>query len=106
MVTLGRRPKPPSKPTNRIGVTKRMESSATRRGGSPPAPRGLLLHRCRDLRRCDDLSQVATAAWRNVQRPTLNVQRPTYIVQLKTSEKNIDFAANSLIEYSDCHERH
>src|SRR2546423_5450047 len=53
MVTLGRRPKPRLKPTNRIAVSRRTESSATRRGGSLRAPRGLLLRRCRDLRRCE-----------------------------------------------------
>ena len=43
MVTLGRRPKPLSKPTNRIGVSKRTESSATRRGGLPQAAAGATL---------------------------------------------------------------
>ena len=38
---------------NRIGVSRRTESLATRRGGSLRAPRGLLLRRCRDLRRCE-----------------------------------------------------
>ena len=42
-----------SKLTNRIGVSKRTESSATRRGGLRQAPRGRLLRRYRDLRRCD-----------------------------------------------------
>src|SRR5206468_6163784 len=63
MVTSGRGPKPLSKPTNRIGASKRTESSVTRRGGLRQAPRGRLLRRCRDLRRCD-LSRgrnVATA---------------------------------------------
>src|SRR5438132_12751701 len=50
MVTLGRRPKPRLKPTNRIGVSRRTASSATRRGGSLRAPRGLLVRRCRDVR--------------------------------------------------------
>ena len=53
MVTLGRRPKLLSKPTNRTGVSKWTELSATRRGGLPRVPQGRLWRRCRDLLRCD-----------------------------------------------------
>ena len=43
MVTLGRRPKPLSKPTNRIGASKRTESSVSRRGGLPRGDAGATL---------------------------------------------------------------
>src|SRR6266481_5164587 len=74
MVTLARRPKPLSKPTNRIGVSKRMESSVTRRGGLPRAPRGLLLRRYRNLRRCD-LSRTETLRTTRMGRRLIAIKR-------------------------------
>ena len=53
MVALGRRPKLLSKPIKRIVVSKRTESSATRRGGLPREPRALRSPLFPDLRRFD-----------------------------------------------------
>jgi hypothetical protein len=53
MVISARRPKPLLKLTNRIGVSRWTESSATRRGGLPREPRVLLLPLFPDLRRFD-----------------------------------------------------
>ena len=58
MVTLGRKPKPLSKSTNRIGVSKRTESSATRRGGLPREPRVLLSPLFPDLRRFESRAET------------------------------------------------